>query len=140
MDEIKIQKLKKHEILLTILIVFNIIFCLSIALNYESGFCTAGDTCSDVQNSIYGKIFGVPVIWIGVIGFSLLFLFFIFKKHNKKFTNKFYLATLVGALLGLYFIIIQIFVLKQICTNCLITDLTAIIIFFITYYEKKYNW
>jgi uncharacterized membrane protein len=128
------MKLRKYDIILGILIIFNILFCLYLAIN-ENTFCINGNSCDNVKNSIYGSILGIPVIWIGVIAFSILFVLFILARYDKDSYWIFFTATIIGAIGAIYFLIIQFFILKQVCSTCLVTDILAIIMLGIVIFE-----
>lgn len=97
--------------------------------------CIIGESCSSVQNSIYGSILGVKVSYLAILAFVLLLSF---KFIHKKI---FILAGFIGALIALYFISIQLFVLKEICSTCFIIDsimvFTFLLILLELFIEKK---
>src|SRR3989339_409862 len=83
-------------------------------------FCSAigsNSKCSTVQQSKYGKIFGIDNPWFGIIGFSVL------------------------GLLALWFLYLQTFVLKAYCIFCVIVDILSLVILFTTIYMifKEHN-
>jgi uncharacterized membrane protein len=99
-------------------------------LNTETG----QSNCSNVQNSAYGKIFGIKVIQFGFFAFViLLVLYFIThteeKKHQEKFHIIYMTATTLGALFSIYFLYIQFFILQTICPNCLVIDNLMLVLF-----------
>ena len=112
--------------LIIILIIFEII--MSIYLIYLdrtriTGMCVLGSHCDQVQDSKYGSILGMKLPYLALISFIfLLFLFFV----NKKM---FFSGSVLGTLFAVYLIVLQLFVLKQICINCMIIDSSMIIIF-----------
>ena len=125
-------------IIIFILIIVEI--CLSTYLIYDAQkidyLCIAGETCDFVQNSSYAYLFGVKLIYISIFAFLFLLVTFIFSK------SIFALVSLIGACAAIYFISIQLFVLKAICSTCMIVDSTMILIgiLAILYYfifEKK---
>lgn len=139
-------KMKKHDLMIKLLIFFVAVeLVLTGFLSYQSltsiqGFCVIGDEtggCSDVQNSIYGDIFGVKLSYFGLISFLVLsgVLSRDFKK--KKISGLFIWLAFIGGVFALYFIYLQIFVLKQICNTCMVIDSLAIVIFFVSLYAKK---
>src|SRR3989344_2504165 len=123
------MRIKKYDLILGLLILAEIAFSLyiGIAARGSDAFCTVGTDCETVQNSIYGSLFGIKLAWFGVLCFSILFILFLIARVNKKLYWMFFLASLIGALLALYFIVLQMFVLRQICTECLIIDGIAIL-------------
>ena len=88
--------------------------------------CIKGGSCESVQNSVYGSIFGIKLPVYGLIAFIILLgLYFLNKKLHL-------LTALIGMGISLTLISIQVFVLKQICSNCMIVDFTMITIFLIS--------
>ncbi len=117
------------------LILFEII--ITMYLLYSGGgdsfLCDFTSSCSVVQNSIYGEIFGFKVGWFGLMGFVAL-LYFYFLALTEKRVRVFYLAlSFIGAIFAVYFIYLQFFVLKAICSICLIIDFTMLVIFAFSY-------
>jgi uncharacterized membrane protein len=109
-----------------VLIVLELVLAASLSYKaaYNQNLCLFGEQikCSDVQNSSYGSLFGIKVSYIALLGFvGLLALFLI----DELF---FFIATFIGALGAAYFITIQVFVLKQTCSTCLLLDSTMILI------------
>lgn len=130
------MKLRKYDLILGFFIILEIAFCLYLALTHDNDYlCTAGTGCSYVQNSIYGTFFGIKLAWFGAISFSIFFLLFLIARFDRKLYWLFFAASIVGAALAVYFISLQIFVLKQICTDCVIIDTISIFMLFIVILE-----
>jgi uncharacterized membrane protein len=69
------MKLNKYDILIGILILSEIALCFYIGISGQNNyFCTVGSDCDSVQNSIYGKLFGIKLAWFGVACFSIFFI------------------------------------------------------------------
>ncbi len=107
--------------------------------NPSSGFCASGSGCTNVQNSIYSKfsLFGMEfkLTEFAVLAFVILIVVY-YLVYKEKVHYRFFLACSgIGAALAISFICIQLFVLKQICSNCMIVDTLAIIIFIIALIE-----
>jgi uncharacterized membrane protein len=90
------------------------------------------NSCQTVQDSQYGKLFGIKLTYLGVIAFVFLFGFHILARLEHKYQKRSYQAfiasTIIGALFATYLIYIQLFVVKQICTNCIIVDSIMILV------------
>lgn len=129
--------LKKLVLLLIITEIF-----LSAFIIYEdySGTykCITGD-CKEVQNSEYGQIFGIKVSVIGLTSFVALLGLWLLSHKNTKMQKLFLTATAIGALGAIYFISVQLFILKKICSNCIAIDITIIIIAILSLYEFSKN-
>jgi uncharacterized membrane protein len=115
------------EIILTAILVFQ-------DLTNQDGFCVAGG-CDSVQNSVYGKIFGVKLSVFGLASFLILLLIFIYERKIKEDT--FLTLSTIGAAFATYFIYLQAFTLKQICSVCIVIDSTAILIFLLALAGRK---
>ena len=103
------------------------------ATNKAIGFCLTKDgSCNNVLHSKYGDIFGIKISIISILWFSLLSIFFIAKKE-KIFYNCFIISSVFAS----YFIFIQIFILKAICTLCMIVDVSVIAIFALLFLHKN---
>ena len=86
--------------------------------------------CNEVQNSHFGEIFGINVSVFGFVLFGLLFIFSLF--NYKIFFSIFLgIPILLGSLFSLYFLSIQIFILKKFCLNCVIIDGLMLLIFIV---------
>ena len=100
----------------------------------ENEFCVIGEDCEYVQQSTYGELFEIKIIYYSLVAFvGLLILFFI----NEKI---YLLASIVGVVFSIYLIGVQLFVLKQICINCMIVDVSMIIILILSlflFYNKN---
>ena len=98
--------------------------------------CLIGGSCFDVQNSTYGFIFGIPVVYIGLVGFVLILGFSFIKKYEKILN----LLILIGGIVATWLISVQIFILKQICKYCVVVDslmVIALITMLYFYYKKN---
>jgi uncharacterized membrane protein len=104
-----------------------------------SGFCVAGkgvSECNTVQNSIYGELFGVKLGILGFFAFLILLGVFIYEEKSKQ-NGLFFVLASVGALFAVYFIYIQLVVLKQICSTCVVVDGIAIVIFLAGFADRR---
>ena len=109
--------------------------------NPDSTYCLSGQGCKIVQNSVYATLLGdTRNSHLGMIAFLALFLVF-FLTYKNKIKYKYFLAmTYVGAILAVYFIYLQFFVINAICSNCMAIDIIMIIIAVVAildYREKR---
>ncbi len=109
-----------------VLIVLEIVMSVSLAYQEasDSDLCVIGEpsSCSGVQDSTYGKIFGIKLSYLALFAFMILLTLYLVSE------NLFLLSTILGGAAAIYFIIIQWFVLKQSCSTCLLIDGTMVII------------
>ncbi len=99
--------------------------------------CTILEGCNKVANSIYAEILNVPVAYLGVAYYFLIFLMAIWFLSSKN-RNTFLLMsvfTIVGFFASVWFVYLQVFVIKAICSYCMISALTSTLLFILgTYY------
>lgn len=119
----------KYKRIINITIILLILFeiLLSAYLIYEdnkkvSNICMIGNNCESVRDSSYGQIWGIKLPYYALFAFIILLLCYPFYKRI------FFIGTVIGGLAALYLIIIQLFILKQICSLCMIVDITMILL------------
>jgi len=89
--------------------------------------------CGTVLTSQYSSLFGVPLVLIGITYyFILLCLSVVFFLRNIKILKYLFLISLMGFIMSLYFVFLQIFIIKAICLYCMLSAITSSSIFFIT--------
>ena len=93
--------------------------------------CSFFEGCEKVTTSQYATILGIPVALLGVIYYLLIFVLVIAYLDTKKeqvlyFTVRF---TSIGFLISLWFLYLQVFVIKAICPYCVVSALTSITLF-----------
>jgi uncharacterized membrane protein len=110
------------------------------AEHYAGGVppCIIGSGCGIVTTSSYSTVFGIPVAAAGVAYYLALFLFsvglFSGSIGNLK---KIFILSALGFLATLYFVSLQLFVIKAICTYCMISAVTTTIIFLTSFYTRR---
>ena len=102
----------------------------------DLNYCVTGKDCDIVNNSIYSRIFGVPVSVIGLLGYVLILAvsFYSFTKR-KKWEYLFYIS-LIGASFSLYLTYVELFKIKAVCSFC-IASLVVILGIFVMILSKK---
>lgn len=126
----------KFEKLITAIIIIEFILCLYSANTTTSTnlFCSVKGSCDIVQTSSYSHILGLKLSELG--SFAFILLLFCWVERDKKF---FYYSSitmsLVGASLAVFYICVQLFVLRAICESCLIIDGLAIILYILIFKE-----
>src|SRR3990167_1278931 len=98
-------------------------------------FFPIASNCGKVLNSSYSVMFGVPLAVAGVFQYSFLLIaiiaLIIFRK--KVFAYWIIFQSMTGAIFSLYFMYIQLVILKSICIYCTLSALISFIIFFLSY-------
>jgi len=93
--------------------------------------CSILHGCEKVTTSPYAEVFGIPLALFGAIYyFTLLVLIIAHFDLRKQIILKLAaLITPVGFLSSLYFIYLQLFVIKAICLYCMISAAASITLF-----------
>lgn len=125
-----------HYLLLG-LILIEVLLTAYLVYEGSSALCIAGSDCASVQSSAYGTLFGVKLTVFGFVMFTLLLLLFLVTERYPQASTLFLYSTGAGALLAIYFISLQFFVLQKICSSCLMIDILSIIIFITTLFWYK---
>ena len=91
-----------------------------------------GGGCGDVLHSKYSTVLGVPLAYLGVLFYAgIITLSILFLKTKKViFLNLLALGALVGFIDSAVFVYIQGVLIGSYCFYCLISALTATILFF----------
>ena len=123
--------MKPSQIYLAALIIIELVlsFYIYYSISTHMPFCIIGKGCDAVQNSYYGNIFGMQVSLFGTIAFALLFILYLYAHKSYKRYRFFLACTSIGALFSLYFLYLQISIIKSICSSCVIIDGLMIFIF-----------
>lgn len=107
--------------------------------------CLLIEGCDIVLTSQYSVILGIPVPILGLLYYLSIFCFAFFSFIKRKEIVLKYLSvfSVVGFLMSAWFVYLQIFVIKALCTYCLLSTFLSAslfifgIIFFVNF--KKRN-
>ncbi len=99
--------------------------------------------CGKVLRSSYSVMFGVPLAVIGVFQYSffLIAIIALIISRKKVFAYWIIFQSLIGAIFSLYFMYIQLVILKSICIYCALSALISFTIFFLSYkifYKERF--
>ena len=127
------------EVLLFLILIEIILTGTFIFGETEGTYCVVGeDSCSDVQNSKYGNIFGVGVGELGFYAFLFMFLFGIYLFYfESKYYKYFHFMFMIGFLFAVYFLILQFFVLERVCSICFFIDWLMVLIYALVISGRK---
>lgn len=91
--------------------------------------------CGKVLQSQYALVFGVPLAGIGVFYYSLLLIVAVSVIINNNRIGKYAIVILTtgGFVSSLYFVFLQLFVIKAICIYCMLSAIVSTILFIITH-------
>lgn len=101
--------------------------------------CTIVKGCEAVTTSQYATIGGVSVALIGAIYYLIVLIISvaIIESRNdrlKKFLTRF---SIIGLLASIWFIYLQLFVIKALCLYCLVSAFSSTAIFITAFFLKK---
>ncbi len=100
--------------------------------------------CEKVTTSEYSTFLGIPVALFGSLYYLLFFLMSVvfFDTKNKKFLRILSSLSPIGFLMSIYFLVLQLFVIKAICLYCMLSVTTSTILFItgmIYLFRKKHS-
>lgn len=104
--------------------------------------CSVFTGCDQVTTSQYSEILGVPVALLGVFYYLTILLATLFYFDSRKDWLPRYIAwaTCAGLAASVWFVVLQIFVIKAICEYCMISATTSTLLFiFGIIIVKKYG-
>ncbi|MBS3107557.1 vitamin K epoxide reductase family protein [Candidatus Woesearchaeota archaeon] len=94
-------------------------------------------SCDTVDNSPYSQIFGVPISFIGMLGYLSIFITCFLALGIKRYANViFYLAS-IGILFSIYLTIIEAAKINSFCPYCLLSFAVISLIGLFSYLAKK---
>jgi uncharacterized membrane protein len=128
----KIIRDLKYRILLAIFIIA-LICSILLSIVPLPLICTQFEGCNTVQTSIYAKTLGIENSYFGIVIFSLmsLMIYSHIRKPHKNKKSIINLGVFFGAMISLYFLYLQKFVLNAFCKYCLVVDFGMVVSFFV---------
>ena len=92
--------------------------------------CVITTGCETVLTSEHSVIFGIPTALLGSVYYLLLFLLAIFSIDIKREIIRFAaFLTPIGFFASSWFVYLQLFVIKEICSYCVVSAATSTILF-----------
>lgn len=92
--------------------------------------CVITTGCETVLTSEHSVIFGIPTALIGSIYYLLLFILAVISLDLKReIVRLAVMLTPIGFLASLYFVYLQLFVIKEICSYCMVSAATSTTLF-----------
>jgi uncharacterized membrane protein len=129
----------KYKIILALYFIA-LIFAVLIAIKPISNICNPYEGCNTVLNSQYAQILGVKTSIWGIIAISIVILILIAQLKNQTPKKQKFIRFLVilGALIAIFLIYLQKFVIQAYCKYCLVADISLILaaIFLIITWKK----
>jgi uncharacterized membrane protein len=93
--------------------------------------CSIFAGCEKVTTSQYATLWGIPVAMLGAIYYLLIFVLLIAYLDTKKEPVLYFTArlTLIGFLASIWFLYLQLFIIKAICLYCVVSAFTSTMLF-----------
>ncbi len=132
----------KYKILL-VLFIIALISSILLAFNGNGNVCEAEEnvegSCITVQSSDYSSFFGIPNHYYGIVMFTFLILITLsyIKKERKYKKYIINLGVVVGAIIAIYFLYLQQFVLNVYCKYCLVVDISMILALILVVFRRR---
>jgi len=104
------------------------------SLEKNTNFCSAFNNeisgCQKVSESKYSNILGIKNYFYGIILFLLMTIITdsYIRKPSKKKKDLLRIGIIIGAIISLYFLYLQQFVIHYYCKYCLVIDFSLILI------------
>ena len=86
------------------------------------------DGCNQVAQSVYSHLFGIPLGLYGVVFYSLLFIFTaLITTVSIKYAHDILAGLgIIGLIASLFFVGIQVFLIKAVCIYCLASGIISL--------------
>jgi len=128
------NKLSWSFLVLGVIGFFDSLYLVITHFTNNSVICDGTSECDLVLSSSYSSIFGIPVAVFGVIFYAgVIILASIMKDKSKSnsrtITNLLSISTSFALLASIWFLYLQIYVIKAYCVYCLISALISSILF-----------
>ncbi len=103
-----------------------------------------GGECSVITKSDYTKLGGINNTYLGIVVFLFLVVFTFSEIKRPKKIKRFIinLGVIIGSILALYFIYLQLFVLKLFCKYCMLVDFSMLLalVVLILSWKRQRKW
>jgi len=95
--------------------------------------------CGKVLQSSYSTMFGIPLAVLGLINYSVLIIIIIlaFISQKRFFQYWLIIQTKIGFIASLYFMFLQLFIIKSLCLYCTTSAVISTILFIIVIFSFK---
>lgn len=119
--------MKYKYYLLIVLFLVSLASSLILTLKEVPPICEGG--CDLVQTSQYAYTLGLKNSVFGIFAFAVLLIMTYLETKNpsKKKRTIIHLGIIIGAIIAILFLYLQFFVIKSICTYCIIVDISMIL-------------
>ena len=106
---------------------------------HDTGICIVGEGCSEVRHSEYSTlpIINMKLSLFGILSSTILFIILIIKNKYSFLKKAFPILIYIGALLAIYFLYTQFFIIKALCSTCISIDAMMIILAAFVFYTNQ---
>jgi uncharacterized membrane protein len=106
-------------------------------LTSNNAMCLGSGDCSTVNASPYSQVYGIPVAFVGVLGYAAILILLALETRAGKFfqqnsTLMVFGLVVTGFAFTLYLVYLEIFVIKALCPFCITSQITMTILFILT--------
>ncbi len=106
-------------------------------LTSNNAMCLGSGDCSTVNSSPYSQVYGIPVAFVGVLGYVAIFGALLLETRGGKFFKRnstFFVfgLSVTGFAFTLYLVYLEIFVIKALCPFCITSQITMTLLFILT--------
>ncbi|MEK7390789.1 MAG: vitamin K epoxide reductase family protein [Patescibacteria group bacterium] len=93
--------------------------------------CVLTEGCSAVLTSEWSKVFGLPVALLGAVYYLVLLILVVayLKTGREKFLLTASFMTALGIISSIWLVVLQFFIIKEICFYCMISATTSTALF-----------
>ena len=96
--------------------------------------CIGGSGCATLSASTYASVFGIPIAWLGVLGFIAIFI-----ASLMRWRKLIFLMSIPAMVIVAYLVYIELWVFGEICNLCTITHIVGALILALSYRKKYIN-
>jgi len=128
--------LYKASIVLVVIGLLVSIYMTIYKLTENNAMCLGSGDCSTVNSSKYAEVYGIPVGFVGVVGYAAILVLHLLENRNEFLRRNAILfifgLSLTGFLFTLYLVYVEFAILKALCPFCLTSQIAMTIIFIIS--------
>ncbi len=135
------KKYNRIVFILSLLGILMAIYVLQSFLRQSSIVCLTGGGCEAVQKSNVSYPFGIPVPAFGLAGYALLATFSLLRtfEDKKAYSSIILGVSIFGICFVTWFTFMEIFVIKGICSWCLLSAVNMYIVFALTMIGRRFK-
>ncbi len=131
------KKLYWFSVVLTTLGLLVSIYMTIYKLTSNNAMCLGSGDCSSVNASPYSEIYGIPVAFVGFLGYGAILAILLLQDSFGKFISEnstlaIFGLVVTGFAFTIYLVFLELYVIKAICPFCVTSQVTMTILFITT--------